>query len=151
MSPEKGEDQTAVTSSAVNSAQNLRQVHAPKEVVQIQQQQPKSVQSNPNSGVTPGKRQHMMFEEGKRFAEMWDVEKTPYMDTPDLQGKYVYFEPSPRDKFDDTTLEGCLYNFGRIETLVDKQNLYLCELCTEEKYGKSKSTTIKQQSGYYSE
>eukprot|EP00347_Sterkiella_histriomuscorum_P016801 403351801 len=79
------------------------------------------------------KRGHMMFEDGKRFAQMYDMEKTPCMD--DVEKNY-YFEPTPRAQFDDNTLEGCLYNAVRVESLVDKQNLYLCEQCTEDKYGK---------------
>ena len=63
------------------------------------------------------------------------MEKTPYFDDAD---KFIFFEPAPRDKIDENTLEGCLYNAVRVETLVDKQNLYLCEQCTEEKHGKSK-------------
>lgn len=77
----------------------------------------------------------MMFEEGKLFAEMFDMEKTPFIDDAD---KFVFFEPVPNDKLEDSTLEGCLYHAAKVETLVDKNNLYLCEPCTEDKYGKSK-------------
>jgi hypothetical protein len=50
----------------------------------------------------------------------------------------VFFEPKPFSQFDDSTLEGCLRYASKIETLVDRKNLYLCENCTENKYGKSK-------------
>lgn len=58
-----------------------------------------------------------MFEDGKRFARMFEMEKTPYIDDAD---KYVYFEPSPRAQFDDNSLEGCLYHAVKVESLVDK-------------------------------
>ena len=48
---------------------------------------------------------------------MLDMDKTPFLEDAD---KYVYFEPSPKAKFDDNTLEGCLYNSVKIESLVDK-------------------------------
>lgn len=67
----------------------------------------------------------MMFEEGKRFAQMYNMEKTPYLD--DSSDEYEYFEPAPKDTIDDNTLEGCLYHAVRVESLVDKKNLYLCE------------------------
>lgn len=98
-----------------------------------------------NAGVTPTptpdkpifSHKHMMFEEGKRFAEMFDMEKTPYLEGE--ASSFHYFEPAPRDKHDDSTLEGCLYHAAKVESLVDKQNLYLCEPCTEDRYGKSKN------------
>ncbi len=65
-----------------------------------------------------------MFEEEKLFTQMFDVEKTPFVDDGDL---YVYFEPVPTERLDDNSLEGCLYHAAKIESLVDKNNLYLCE------------------------
>jgi len=66
---------------------------------------------------------------------MFDMVKTPHVLNAD---QFAYFEPTPVEKFDDSTLEGCLNNASKIETLYDKDNLYLCEQCTEDKYGKSK-------------
>lgn len=54
-------------------------------------------------------------------------------------GEYLFFEPKPFDKFNDETLEGCLRQFAKIEDLSDKDNLYFCEKCTEDKYGNKKS------------
>jgi len=51
---------------------------------------------------------------------MFDMEKTPYMDKEVTTDKFEYFEPTPRDKIDDSTLEGCLYNAVRVESLIDK-------------------------------
>lgn len=51
---------------------------------------------------------------------------------------YTFFEPKPYDVYDDSTLEGCLRQFSKVENLFDKNNLYLCEKCTEDKFGKSK-------------
>jgi hypothetical protein len=65
-----------------------------------------------------------MFEEGKKFAQMFDMTKIPHFDKAD---EYVFFEPKPKDKIDDSTLEGCLYHASKVEQLIDKQNLYLCE------------------------
>lgn len=74
---------------------------------------------------------------------MEDLQLHNYID--DSQD-YVYFEPRPVDKIDENTLEGCLYHASRFEKLIDKNNLYHCELCTKEKYGQSK---IKQNSIKY--
>lgn len=81
----------------------------------------------------------MLFEEGKKFARMYEMDVMPH--------KYksedcTFFEPKPYDVFDDSTLHGCLRQFAKVENLFDKQNLYLCEKCTEEKYGKSKKNNI---------
>lgn len=65
----------------------------------------------------------MMFEEGKKFAQMYDM-KVQHFDNSD---KFVFFEPKPRDKHDDSTLEGCLYHAAKVESLLEKNNLYLCE------------------------
>lgn len=91
------------------------------------------------SNITPigDKIKHMMFEEGKRFLLMDGMENIPFFDN---ASKYVFFEPRPIDKPDDSTLEGCLAYQARVEQLVDKQNLYLCEMCTEDRFGKSKTT-----------
>ena len=78
---------------------------------------------------------HMMFDESKRFAQMLDM-KIPHFDNAE---DYCFFEPKPKDQMDETTLEGCLYHAAKVESLVDKNNLYHCEQCTEDKFGKSKS------------
>ena len=59
--------------------------------------------------------------------------------TPHLEhSPFIFFEPKPNENpADDGTLEGCLRHAVKIEHLSDKQNLYQCEQCTEEKYGKS--------------
>ena len=54
------------------------------------------------------------------------------------QSQWVFFEPKPRGIQDDSTLEGCLRYASKVDKMIDKNNLYLCEPCTEEKYGKSK-------------
>lgn len=65
--------------------------------------------------------------------------KIPYYnETNDQDNTFAFYEPKPRGTVDDTTLEGCLRYASKVDQLVDKQNLYLCEPCTEEKYGKSK-------------
>ena len=50
---------------------------------------------------------------------MYDMDRVPYFDENEAN-KYFFFEPSPRDKIDDSTLEGCLYYASKVETLVDK-------------------------------
>lgn len=50
---------------------------------------------------------------------MHDMERTPYLDE-DIAKNSVFFEPAPRDKIDDSTLEGCLYHAVKVETLIDK-------------------------------
>ena len=50
---------------------------------------------------------------------------------------YVFFEPRPSLVPTKYTLEGCLSHASRIEKMKDKNNLYLCEKCTEDKFGKS--------------
>jgi hypothetical protein len=77
---------------------------------------------------------HMHFIENKKFAEMFDMEVEGLKN----QEEFCYFEPKPYDVFNDQTLEGCLRQFAKVETLNDKNNLYFCEKCTEDKYGKSK-------------
>ncbi|CDW75691.1 ubiquitin carboxyl-terminal hydrolase 16 isoform x2 [Stylonychia lemnae] len=127
---EKQSDQTTI-SKEPQTIDNLRSIHSEstnKDSSTPTPQDPQAVLLN--KGITSG---HMMFEEGKRFGKMFDMEKTPFLEDGD---KFEYFEPAPKAKFDDGTLEGCLYNSVKIESLVDKQNLYLCEHCTEEKYGK---------------
>jgi hypothetical protein len=59
--------------------------------------------------------------------------------TPHLEhNPFIFFEPKPNENpADDGTLEGCLRHAVKVEHLSDKQNLYQCEQCTEEKYGKS--------------
>lgn len=44
----------------------------------------------------------------------------------------------PSENLDENSLEGCLSHAAKIESLIDKNNLYLCEQCTEDHYGKSK-------------
>ena len=63
--------------------------------------------------------------------------KVPHF--PDDSEQYVYFEPKPRGPIDDSSLEGCMRYASKVEQLIDKNNLYLCEQCTEDKYGKSKN------------
>lgn len=48
---------------------------------------------------------------------MFDMDKTPHLEDSEM---HVYFEPAPRDKIDDGTLEGCLYNSVKVESMVDK-------------------------------
>ena len=55
----------------------------------------------------------------------------------DKDSKWVFYEPKPRGQLDDSTLEGCLRYAAKVEQMMDKQNLYLCEQCTEDKFGKS--------------
>ena len=51
------------------------------------------------------KPKHMMFEEGKRFHLMEDMDKIPFFDNAD---EFLFFEPRPIDKPEDNSLEGCL-------------------------------------------
>lgn len=83
---------------------------------------------------------HLNFREGFRFSEMHDMRQIPHFcDVKDgTPLPWVFFEPKPRGIQDDSTLEGCLRYAFKVETLVDKNNLYQCEACTEDKYGKSK-------------
>ena len=60
------------------------------------------------------------------------------MKVPADNDDFEYFEPKPQNNLDDSTLEGCFAHFVKVESLVDKQNLYHCDQCTEDKYGKSK-------------
>ncbi len=65
---------------------------------------------------------------------MQDMKVTPHLE----HGPFVFFEPKPNENSaDDGTLEGCLRHAVKVEHLSDKHNLYQCEQCTEEKYGKS--------------
>lgn len=50
---------------------------------------------------------------------------------------YVLFEPKPKENLDIYSLEGCLSYSCRIEKLMDKNNLYVCEPCSVSHYGKS--------------
>ena len=63
----------------------------------------------------------------------------PYLE---IYGNYVFFEPKPNEKADDSSLEGCLRHAAKLEQMIDKNNLYECEKCTEEKFGKSKIAFI---------
>jgi hypothetical protein len=65
---------------------------------------------------------------------MFDMQLTNFPNSEN----FTFFEPCPYDKFDDNTLEGCLRQFSKVENLFDKNNLYNCESCTEDQYGKSK-------------
>ena len=84
--------------------------------------------------MTPDNRE-FAFKDGLRFAKMHDMKNIPYFDDSD---DYVFFEPRPDSKIMDSTLEGCLTYSCRIELMEDRDNLYLCEKCTEDLYGKSK-------------
>jgi hypothetical protein len=53
--------------------------------------------------------------------------KVPYFNEDPVKCPWVFFEPKPRGTLDDTTLEGCLRYASKVEQLLDKQNLYLCE------------------------
>ena len=53
--------------------------------------------------------------------------KVPYFNEDPVNCPWVFFEPKPRGTLDDTTLEGCLRYASKVEQLLDKQNLYLCE------------------------
>ena len=65
---------------------------------------------------------------------MQDMKVTPHLE----HGPFVFFEPKPNENSaDDGTLEGCLRHAVKVEHLSDKHNLYQCEYCTEDKYGKS--------------
>lgn len=75
---------------------------------------------------------HMQFEQKKKFGQMLDMQMF------DRENNYIFFEPKPFDNFDDSTLEGCMKQFVKMESLFQKDNLYFCEMCTEDKYGKSK-------------
>lgn len=77
-----------------------------------------------------------MYREGFRYNRMHDM-KVPYFLESD-DSPHVFFEPKPRGVQDDSTLEGCLRYASKVDKMIDKNNLYLCEPCTEEKYGKSK-------------
>jgi hypothetical protein len=76
----------------------------------------------------------MMYPPGLRFTQMFEMRNPYFADQP-----YVFFEPKPSEVIDDTTLEGCLRHASRVEQLIDKANLYLCEPCTEDRYGKRSS------------
>lgn len=52
--------------------------------------------------------------------------------------EYVFYEPKPRGTMEDSTLEGCFRYAAKVEQLIDKSNLYHCDPCTEDRYGKSK-------------
>ena len=80
------------------------------------------------------KSQHMMYRTGYRFTQMPEMKSPHFDDKP-----YIFFEPRPSDVIDDTTLEGCLRHASKVEQLIDKNNLYLCEPCTIDRYGKSSS------------
>jgi hypothetical protein len=54
----------------------------------------------------------------------------------------LFFEPKPKN-FEEDSLEGCLANQSKIDIMNDKKNLYHCEKCSEEKYGKSTSKVYK--------
>ncbi len=78
---------------------------------------------------------HMIFRKNHRFTQMKDMQVTPHLD----HAPYVFFEPKPSESsVDDGTLEGCLRHAVKVEQMSDKQNLYWCEQCTEDKFGKSK-------------
>lgn len=47
----------------------------------------------------------MMFEEGKKFARMFEVDGLLHKYK---SSEYTFFEPKPYDTFDDNTLHGCL-------------------------------------------
>jgi len=65
----------------------------------------------------------MQFDLSKRFKRQeWHSEK-----------EYEFFEPLPCDKYNDSTLEGCIANACRIELLSEKNNLYACEHCNQNK------------------
>jgi hypothetical protein len=76
----------------------------------------------------------MMYPPGLRFTQMFEMSNPYFADQP-----YVFFEPKPSEVIDDTTLEGCLRHASRVEQLIDKANLYQCEPCTEDRYGKRSS------------
>ena len=64
--------------------------------------------NNDVTSLTPmvvDKPKHMMFEEGKRFHLMEDMDKIPFFDNAD---EFLFFEPRPIDKPEDNSLEGCL-------------------------------------------
>ena len=67
--------------------------------------------------------------------------KNPYFD----DQPYAFFEPRPSDMIDDSTLEGCLRHASRVEQLIDSANLYLCEPCTIDRYGKRSSKKHRTQ------
>ncbi len=78
-----------------------------------------------------------MFRPRHRFTQMFEMQ-TPYFD----DKPWIFFEPKPAEKADDSTLEGCLRHAAKVEQLIDKQNLYHCEACTVDKYGKSKTLLL---------
>jgi hypothetical protein len=69
---------------------------------------------------------------------MVDMSGIPHFENAD---QFLFFEPRPDNEFHDNTLEGCLAYASKVEKLSDKNNLYLCEKCTEDRYGKSKFLT----------
>lgn len=82
------------------------------------------------------------YPEKKKFLELTDFSNTkPYKD---LNESYIFFEPKPKT-FSEDTLEGCLANQSKIDIMNDKKNLYHCELCTEDKYGKNSKKLYKAQ------
>jgi len=58
-------------------------------------------------------------------------------------GTYRFFEPKPYDKFADSKLEGCLGQFVKVENLFDKNNLYQCDQCTRDKFGKNSKQLLR--------
>ena len=99
---------------------------------------PASIPGSANN-VTPMKealqRQEMYFQPGKKFSRLVDMTKIPNFEE---SKDYVFFEPRPDLVPSEKNIEGCLSYTSKIEKMKDKNNLYLCESCTEDKYGKSK-------------
>ena len=52
------------------------------------------------------------------------MSKIPFFEEAD---QYLFFEPKPITKYSESSLEGCLNYASKIETLREKNNLYLCE------------------------
>ena len=75
------------------------------------------------------------YDQNKKFVRI-DVKEEGCED-------YAYFEPQPEVRnVQENSLLSCLYHFTKNEEMKDPQNLYHCESCTEEKYGKNTKRSV---------